>query len=188
MCIAFQTCPYFTTEKFDASSRNHFEHKPPKKVEEALGTVTPIQRIIPVRRQLVIEQIPEVRFEPFETAEVLHHAICLVHLKSMSMKVEGNAKTDELYVAFTWPYMDLPIDPRVRYEIPSAQELVRCKEMHPDTHMTMGSFRLEYADTIYVTGKKYFGDRSWDERLGERPVRKKILASQMKMKKSVFLP
>ena len=153
---AFQTCPCFKTEKFDAGSRNHYEHKPPQKVEEAVGTVTPIQRIIPVRRQLVIEQIPEVICEPFETAEIFHHAICLVHVESMLMKVVGNAKTNELYVSFSLPFIDLPIDPRVRFEMPSVQDLVRCKDMHPETHMTMETFHFVYADPIHAVGKKHF--------------------------------
>ena len=123
---------------FDADGpQSHYEHKPPQKVAEATSTVSPYQSTTPVRRQLLMEQIQEVRCEPFETAEIFHHAACPVHVESMVMKVVGNAQTDELYLSFSWPHMYLPIDPRVQFELPSVQELVRCKDMHPDTHMTM---------------------------------------------------
>ena len=138
---AFQTCPYFKTEMFDAVGlQSHHEHKPPQKVAEATATVSPYQSIIPVRHQLLMEQIQEVRCEPFETAEIFHHAACLVHVESMEMKVVGNAQTNELYLSFSWPHMDLQIDPRVQFEMPSVQELVRCKDLHPEAHMTMGTY------------------------------------------------
>ena len=137
---AFQTCPYFKIEKFDARSRHHWEHLPPQNVETEQQTVTPIQRIVPVRRQLVVEQIPEVKFLAVETAQVLNHAFCLVPLSLSTMSVEGNPNGGELYTSFQWLSMDLVIDPRAKQEIPSPQDLVRCTEMHPDTHMTMGYF------------------------------------------------
>ena len=134
---ALQTYPYHKIEKFDARSRNHWEHLRPRHVETEQQTVTPIQRIVPVRRQLVVGQVPEVKCLPGETAEVLHHALCLVPLSSTTMSVEGDANSGELYILFQWPSMDLVIDPRAKQEFPSPQDLVRCKDMHPDTHMTM---------------------------------------------------
>ena len=98
------------------------------------------------------------------------------------MKVVANRQTDELYVSFGWPHMDLQIDPRVQFEMPSAQELVRCKDLHPGAHMTMGTYHILYADAIKAIGKQNFASQlPWDTSLGERSTVKTVLAFTLKM-------
>ena len=180
---SLQTCPYYRTELCGTPTRGK-EHSPPLIMEREEKLATPIQRVVPVVRQLVAEDIPEEKCTPIQTAKILHHALCVVPMFAFEMMIKSNENTGQLYVSLKWPLMDIAIGPRANTEFPSVQGLVRARNMHPDTHMTMGYFSLKFATAIAMQGQRFFGSGAYDETRRDRQI---MHAFQIRINKECLL-